>query len=165
MTSSATLPAATATSWISSLKRSSAGSRTISRQFLSRTAVLGRFTAPLCDAVAGTSDAREILDALERENLFLIALDDHRQWFRYHHLFAQLLLAQLARAEPGALPGLHQRASAWYLQHGSVDEAVDHALKAGDVTRSVSLIAGHWYLVRQRGPDGYGAGLAALTRG
>ena len=115
------------------------------RQFLSRTAVLGRFTAPLCDAVAGTSDAREILDALERENLFLIALDDHRQWFRYHHLFAQLLLAQLARAEPGALPGLHQRASAWYLQHGSVDEAVDHALKAGDVTRSVSLIAGHWY--------------------
>jgi LuxR family maltose regulon positive regulatory protein len=115
------------------------------RQFLSRTAVLGRFTAPLCDAVAGTSDAREILDALERENLFLIALDDHREWFRYHHLFAQLLLAQLARSEPGALPGLHQRASAWYLQHGSADEAVDHALKAGDVTRSVRLIAGHWY--------------------
>lgn len=115
------------------------------RQFLSRTAVLGRFTAPLCDAVAGTSDARDILHTLERENLFLIALDDHRKWFRYHHLFAQVLLAQLARAEPGALPALHRRASAWHLEHGSVDEAVGHALAAGDVVGSVSLISGHWY--------------------
>jgi LuxR family maltose regulon positive regulatory protein len=115
------------------------------RQFLSRTAVLGRFTAPLCDAVAGTSDARDILGALERENLFLIPLDDHREWFRYHHLFAQVLLAQLARAEPGTLPALHQQASAWHLTQGSVDEAVGHALAAGDVARSVSLIAGHWY--------------------
>ena len=115
------------------------------RQFLSRTAVLSRFTGPLCDAVAGTSDAGDILDQLERENLFLIALDDHREWFRYHHLFAQVLLAQLARAEPGALPGLHQQASAWHLKHGSVDEAVGHALAAGDAARSVSLIAEHWY--------------------
>jgi LuxR family transcriptional regulator, maltose regulon positive regulatory protein len=115
------------------------------RQFLSRTAVLGRFTAPLCDAVAGTSDARDVLDALERENLFLIALDDNREWFRYHHLFAQLQLAELARSEPGTIPALHQQASAWHLEHGSVDEAVGHALAAGDVAGSVRLIATHWY--------------------
>ena len=128
------------------------------RQFLSRTAVLGRFTAPLCDAVAGTTDAREILDALERENMFLIALDDNREWFRYHHLFAQLQLAQLARAEPGTIPALHQQASAWHLEHGSVDEAVGHALAAGDVAGSVRLIARHWY----RYVD---AGRAATVRG
>ena len=115
------------------------------RQFLSRTSVLGRFTAPLCDAVAGTSDARDVLGALERENMFLIALDDNREWFRYHHLFAQLQLAQLARAEPGTIPALHQQASAWHLEHGSIDEAVGHALAAGDVTSSVRLIAEHWY--------------------
>lgn len=83
------------------------------RQFLSRTSVLSRFTAPLCDAVAGTSDARDVLGTLERENLFLIALDDNREWFRYHHLFAQLQLAQLARAEPGTIPPFTSRASAW----------------------------------------------------
>jgi LuxR family maltose regulon positive regulatory protein len=115
------------------------------RQFLSRTSVLSRFTAPLCDAVAGTSDARDVLGTLERENLFLIALDDNREWFRYHHLFAQLQLAQLARAEPGTIPALHQQASAWYLAHGWVDEAVGHALAAGDVASSVRLVAEHWY--------------------
>jgi LuxR family transcriptional regulator, maltose regulon positive regulatory protein len=115
------------------------------RRFLSRTAVLGRFTAPLCDAVAGTSDAREVLDVLERENMFLIALDDNREWFRYHHLFAELQLAQLARAEPGTIPALHRQASAWHLEHGSIDEAAGHALAAGDVATSVRLMAEHWY--------------------
>ena len=81
-----------------------------------RTAVLSRFTALLCDAVTGTANARDIIDKLERENLFLISLDDKREWFRYHHLFAQLLLGQLDRAEPGAIAALHQRASAWYLE-------------------------------------------------
>ena len=115
------------------------------QQFLMRTAVLSRFTAPLCDAVTGTVNARDVIDKLERENLFLIALDDKREWFRYHHLFAQLLLGQLDRAEPGAIPALHQRASAWYLERGSADEAIGHALAAGDVTRSATLIAQHWY--------------------
>ena len=110
-----------------------------------RTAVLSRFTAPLCDAVTGTVNARDIIDKLERENLFLIALDDKREWFRYHHLFAQLLLGQLDRAEPGAIAALHQRASAWYLERGSADEAIGHALAAGDFTRSATLIAQHWY--------------------
>ena len=75
----------------------------------------------------------------------LIALGDKREWFRYHHLFAQLLLGQLDRAEPGAIAALHQRASAWYLERGSADEAIGHALAAGDFTRSATLIAQHWY--------------------
>ena len=115
------------------------------QQFLMRTAVLSRFTAPLCDAVTGTVNARDIIDKLERKSLFLIALDDKREWFRYHHLFAQLLLGQLDRAEPGAIAALHQRASAWYLERGSADEAIGHALAAGDFTRSATLIAQHWY--------------------
>lgn len=114
-------------------------------QFLMRTPVLSRFTAPLCDAVTGTVNARDIIDKLERENLFLIARDDKREWFRYHHLFAQLLLGQLDRAEPGAIAALHQRVSAWYLERGSADEAIGHALAAGDFTRSATLIAQHWY--------------------
>ncbi len=115
------------------------------RQFLLRTAVLGRFTAPLCDAVAGTTNARGVIDKLERENLFLVSLDTNREWYRYHHLFAQLLLGQLARAEPGTIPALHQRASAWHLKWGSADEAIGHALAAGDVAGSVTLIAQHWH--------------------
>ncbi len=115
------------------------------QQFLMRTAILGRFTAPLCDAVAETTNAQAILEMLEGENLFLIALDTNRGWFRYHHLFAQVLLAQLARAEPGSIPALHQRASSWHLEHGSVDEAMDHALAAGDTGRSVGIMAKHWY--------------------
>jgi LuxR family transcriptional regulator, maltose regulon positive regulatory protein len=68
-----------------------------------------------------------------------------REWFRYHDLFAQLLLGRLDRAEPGAIPALHQRASAWYLERGSADEAIGHALAAGDFARSATLIAQHWY--------------------
>jgi LuxR family maltose regulon positive regulatory protein len=115
------------------------------RDFLARTSILGRFCAPLCDAVVGSGQAAEIIDVLERENLFLIPLDETRGWFRYHHLFAQVLASQLARAEPGIVPVLHQRASAWYLASGWVDEAIGHALAAGDVPGSVDLIARHWY--------------------
>ena len=115
------------------------------RDFLARTSILGRFCAPLCDAVVGSGQAAEIIDVLERENLFVIPLDETRGWFRYHHLFAQVLSSQLARAEPGIVPVLHQRASAWYLASGWVEEAIGHALAAGDVPGSVDLIARHWY--------------------
>jgi LuxR family maltose regulon positive regulatory protein len=128
------------------------------QQFLMRTAILDRFTAPLCDAVAETANARNVIAALENENLFIVALDTNREWFRYHHLFAQVLLGQLARAEPGTMPALHQRASAWHLEHGLVDEALDHALAAGDAARSVSLMAEHWYKYVD-------AGLVATVRG
>jgi LuxR family maltose regulon positive regulatory protein len=71
------------------------------RQFLARTSILGRFCAPLCDAVAGSGNGADVLDVLERENLFVVPLDETRGWYRYHHLFAQVLRSELARAEPG----------------------------------------------------------------
>jgi LuxR family maltose regulon positive regulatory protein len=115
------------------------------RQFLMRTAILGRFCAPLCDAVAGSANAAEIIDVLERENLFIVPLDETRQWFRYHHLFAQVLHTQLTSTEPGLVPTLHERASAWHRQWGSVGEAVKYALAAGDMANAAALIARHWY--------------------
>jgi LuxR family transcriptional regulator, maltose regulon positive regulatory protein len=114
------------------------------RQFLTRTAVLGRFCAPLCDAVAGSASAAEIIDVVERDNLFLVPLDDKRQWYRFHHLFAQALRGELTRTEPAIVPTLHQRASAWHRRSGSAEEAIEHAMAAGDVTGTVDLIAGHW---------------------
>jgi LuxR family transcriptional regulator, maltose regulon positive regulatory protein len=114
------------------------------RQFLARTAVLDRFCAPLCEAVTGSANAADILDVIERDNLFLVPLDDNRQWYRYHHLFAQVLRRQLANAEPAIAATLHRRASAWHPQSGSAEEAIDHALAARDVTAAVDLIACHW---------------------
>jgi LuxR family maltose regulon positive regulatory protein len=115
------------------------------RQFLARTSVLGRFCAPLCDAVAGSANAAEVIEVLERENLFVVPLDENREWFRYHHLFGQVLRSELARAEPDIVPALHERASAWHRRSGSVDEAISHALSAGDVTGAIDLIGRHWY--------------------
>jgi LuxR family maltose regulon positive regulatory protein len=115
------------------------------RQFLTRTSVLGRFCAPLCDAVAGSDNSAEIVDVLERENLFVVPLDDTRQWFRYHHLFAQVLQSELRRTEPEIVPVLHQRASAWHRQSGSPEEAIAHAHAAADVAGVIDLIATHWY--------------------
>ena len=115
------------------------------RQFLARTAVLDRFCAPLCNAVTGSANAADVIDVLERENLFLVPLDDNRQWYRYHHLFAQVLRGQLARTEPGIGPTLYERASAWHRLSGSTDEAIGYALAAGDTTGAVDLIARHWF--------------------
>jgi LuxR family maltose regulon positive regulatory protein len=115
------------------------------REFLLRTAILGRFCAPLCAAVTGSARAAEIIDVLERENLFIVPLDDTRQWFRYHHLFAQVLRSELARTEPRLIATLHARASAWHRQAGSADEAISHALAAGDPAGAVDIIASCWY--------------------
>ena len=128
------------------------------RQFLARTAVLDRLCTPLCDAVTGSANAAQAIDVLERENLFLVPLDDNRQWYRYHHLFAQVLRGQLARTEPGIAPTLYERASAWHRESGSTDEAIGYALAAGDVAGAVDLIARHWL--------GYvDSGRAATVRG
>lgn len=140
------------------------------RTFLLRTAVLGRFSAPLCEAVTGTGGAAELIETLERQNLFVVPLDDRRQWFRYHRLFGQLLLSLLTRAEPGAMPALHQRASDWFAGHGDPAEAIEHALAAGNSGAAVELIGRHWYSfadagrapavrrwLRALGDDGIGA--------
>ena len=124
------------------------------RQFLMRTAVLDRFCAPLCDAVAGSTNAAEIIGVLERENLFVVPLDEIRQWYRYHHLFAQVLRSQLARTEPDLVPALHERASAWHRLWGSTDDAINHALTAGDIAGAIDLIASHWYAYTDLGRVG-----------
>ncbi len=115
------------------------------REFLLRTGILGRFCAPLCDAVTGSGNAAQIIEILERENLFIVPLDDTRQWFRYHHLFAQVLRSELARTEPHSLATLHARASAWHRQSGSPDDAIGHALAARDLDGAVEVIASRWY--------------------
>lgn len=114
------------------------------QEFLRRTSILSRFCAPLCEAVSGSAEAAEILDVLERENLFIVPLDDTREWYRYHHLFEQVLRSHLAHAEPGLEPSLHRRASDWLHQHGSADEAIGHAIAAGDPALAVVLIASYW---------------------
>jgi LuxR family maltose regulon positive regulatory protein len=123
------------------LSRQSAGTR----QFLARTSILSRFCAPLCNAVVGSDNAAKIIRILERENLFLVPLDDTRQWFRYHRLFAQVLRGELARAEPDIVPVLHERAGAWYRRSGQADEAISHLHAVGDVAGVIDLIARHWH--------------------
>ena len=115
------------------------------RQFLVRTSVLGRFCAPLGAAVSGVANPAEILDLLERDNLFIVPLDETRQWFRYHHLFRQVLRSHLARAEPDLVPALHEAASAWHQLHGSADEAICHAMACGDFRLAIDLIADYWF--------------------
>jgi LuxR family maltose regulon positive regulatory protein len=110
------------------------------RDFLYRSAVLDRLTGPLCDAVTGRRDGSDMLVALERANLFVVPLDDRREWYRYHHLFADVLRARLLSEQPDQVPLLHQRASRWYEQHELVEEAVRHALAARDFPRAAHLI-------------------------
>ncbi len=110
------------------------------RDFLLQTSVLSRLTGPLCDAVTGSDGGRATLESLERANLFLIPLDDRRRWYRYHHLFADVLHVRLQDEQPGAVAGLHRRASEWYERNGEESEAVHHALAGGDTTRAARLV-------------------------
>jgi LuxR family maltose regulon positive regulatory protein len=108
--------------------------------FLLRTCILGRLSGPLCDAVTGQGGGKAVLEALDRGNLFLVPLDDRRRWYRYHHLFADVLQARLLDEQPGQVPDLHRRASAWYEHNGERSEAVRHALAAGDFERAADLV-------------------------
>jgi LuxR family maltose regulon positive regulatory protein len=93
------------------------------RDFLLESAVLDRLTGPLCDAVTGRDDGRHMLMTLERANLFLVALDDQREWYRYHHLFADVLRARMLSEQPEQVPVVHQRASQWYERHELIEES------------------------------------------
>jgi LuxR family maltose regulon positive regulatory protein len=110
--------------------------------FLRRTSILERFCAPLCKYVAGGNEGLDILDYLDRSNLLLIPLDDHREWYRYHHLFGDFLRQRLRESEPDSIPGLHRRASQWYQNEGLVDDAIQHALAAGDMEGATQLVDG-----------------------
>ena len=112
--------------------------------FLLRTSVLDRFCAPLCDAVTGARDGRAMLDRLERVNYFLIPLDPRHEWYRYHHLFGELLRHELERRQPGRATDLHRLAGRWFLDAGMVSEAIGHLTAAGELDAASELIDAHW---------------------
>ncbi len=114
------------------------------RDFLLQTAILDRLSGSLCDAVTTQDGGRGMLEALERGNLFVVPLDDQRQWYRYHHLFADVLQAQLLDARPDHISSLHRRASAWYEQNGFASDAIRHALAAEDFDRAAGLVELAW---------------------
>jgi LuxR family transcriptional regulator, maltose regulon positive regulatory protein len=121
--------------------------------FLLHTCVLEELTASLCAALTGTSDgdADAALRELERSNLFVVPLDQERLAWRYHHLFAQYLRAELARRKPELVSELHRRAWGWYREHGLVGRAVTHAQAGGDVGVAAELVAAHWSAMSQGG--------------
>src|SRR5215216_1355561 len=109
-------------------------------RFLLETSILERLCGPLCDAVTGRADSQALLEQVERANLFLVPLDEVRGWWRYHHLFAELLRARLEREQPERVPGLHRAAAGWCERHGLAEDAVRHALAAGDVGWAARLV-------------------------
>jgi LuxR family maltose regulon positive regulatory protein len=110
------------------------------RSFLLQTAILDRLSGSLCDAVTGQQGGSRRLETLHRGNFFVVPLDDQRQWYRYHHLFGEVLAAHLRTEQPDQLTTLHQRASAWYERHGSPADAIRHALAAKDFNRAADLV-------------------------
>jgi LuxR family maltose regulon positive regulatory protein len=110
------------------------------RRFLLQTAILDRLNGPLCDAVTTLEGGSARLEALVRGNFFIIPLDDKRNWYRYHHLFADVLRMHLMAEQPDQVFALHQRASEWYEHNGSTDNAIRHALAAEDFERAATLI-------------------------
>ncbi len=109
------------------------------RSFLLDTSVLDELTGPLCDALTGRTDGQQVLEGLERANVFVVPLDDQRQWWRYHHLFAEALRARLRARHPDRVTSLHRAASRWYAEAGSLDDAIVHAAAGGDGERTADL--------------------------
>ena len=110
------------------------------RTFLLETSILSRLNGPLSDAVTGQEGGKAMLEALERRNLLLVPLDDRREWYRYHHLFADVLEARLRDERPGDLPALHRRATEWFEQQGERAEAIRHAMAGRDFARAADLV-------------------------
>jgi LuxR family maltose regulon positive regulatory protein len=125
--------------------------------FLTRTAVLERLSGSLCDAVLETTGSTSVLASLEASNLLLVPLDRQRWWYRYHHLFQELLRAELDRREPDLVPELHARAASWCEANGLPETAIDHAQAAGDSDRVARLV---WSMAM----PAYGAGQVDTTR-
>ncbi len=110
------------------------------RTFLLRTSVLERLTGPLCDALTSGSAGHKMLETLEHANVFVVPLDDERHWFRYHHLFAEALRARTRAQDPAGFLRLHRAASDWHAEHGTLEDAITHALAAGDVEHVAGLV-------------------------
>jgi LuxR family transcriptional regulator, maltose regulon positive regulatory protein len=118
------------------------------RSFLLQTSILDWLNGALCDAVTDQEESNVLLEALERSNLFISPQDDKRHWFRYHHLFAEVLRMRLMVEQPDLIATLHQRASEWYAQNGSTADAIRHALAAKDFERASDLIELAWPAMR-----------------
>jgi LuxR family maltose regulon positive regulatory protein len=110
------------------------------RSFLLQTSILDKLCGPLCDAVTGQKHGNRTLERLERDNLFVVPLDEERRWYRYHHLFADVLQAHVLEEQPDQLPALHRRASEWYEENGSRSDAIRHALCAEDFEWAADLV-------------------------
>lgn len=123
------------------------------QSFLLQTSILNQMNASLADAVTGRNDSSQVLAQLDKANLFVIPLDDARQWYRYHHLFADLLHSRLQQVHSDQITELHQRASHWYEQNGLVNEAIDHALATRDFERAARLIEQATPALLVRGED------------
>jgi len=121
------------------------------RNFLLQTSILNRLTGSLCDAVTGQENGQQMLNELEKGNLFIIPLDNKRSWYRYHHLFADLLQQRLRQTQGDVVPELHKRTSEWYEQNELITEAVDHALAAEEFDRASRLVEENVKIVLMHG--------------
>ena len=129
------------------------------RDCLTRTAILNRFCAPLCDALCASGKGQEFLQSAYNENLFIIPLDSGNEWFRYHHLFQELLQRELtSQLDEAAISELHMKASQWFEEHDYIDEAIRHALAAGNELAAVEVVERHrraqldadnWYAIER----------------
>ena len=114
------------------------------RTFLLETSVLERLSGELCDAVTGRTGSQALLGQIEAAGLFLVPLDEVRGWWRYHHLFADLLRARLDENQPSRVAQLHRNGAAWCAEHGLADDAVRHAVAAGEMSWAARLIEQHF---------------------
>jgi LuxR family maltose regulon positive regulatory protein len=121
------------------------------RIFLTRTAVLQRMCGPLCETVLGAPGGHLTLETLARSNLLLVPLDRRGHWYRYHHLFRDMLLAELERREPGLIPELRRRAATWCAQNDLPEEALEYSMAAGDVAESARLVQKLWLATSRQG--------------
>jgi ATP/maltotriose-dependent transcriptional regulator MalT len=121
------------------------------QDFLIQTSILNRFTAPLCDVVTRRNDANEMIDYLVHQNLFIIPLDGTRQWYRYHHLFADLLRQRLNRYRPDTVPELHDRACTWYWNEDLFEEAFHHACLTDNRERAIEILERRYQVFVNRG--------------
>ena len=121
------------------------------RDFLLHSSILERLSGPLCDAALERAGSATVLADLERRNQFVIPLDERREWFRYHHLFAEFLRGELALAEPELAPVLHARAAAWLRAHDELDLAVRHAAAAGAYDEAAAMIVANGPVWAQHG--------------
>jgi len=121
------------------------------KDFLLQTSILSRLSAPLCDTVTAKNGSQTILENLETANLFIVPLDTERRWYRYHHLFADLLTHRLNQTYRKRIPDLHRRASVWYENEGYIHDAIRHAQVAADKERVTDILEEHWQDIVHQG--------------